>query len=52
MSIEYRKNEVKNKATGIYTDVHRNLINTLTYTEIDKVKFYLTQIEKILHKEV
>lgn len=30
MSIEFRKNEVKQKATDIYTDVNTNAVDSLT----------------------
>lgn len=52
MSIEYRKNEVKNKATDIYTRLHTNGLDLSSFTEVDKINYHLSQVLKILNKEV
>lgn len=49
MSVEYRKNQVKEKSTEIYTMVHTNGINPLSYTDIDKINHYLTEVLNILN---
>lgn len=49
MSVEYRKNQVKEKSTEIYTKVHTYEIDSLSYTDIDKINHYLTKVLNILN---
>lgn len=46
MSLEYRKNKVKLAIENLFTDTKK--VNDLSFTDVDKVNLYLTEINKIL----
>lgn len=48
MSLEFRKNDVKSKATEIYTLLHTHSMDSVNYVGIDKINYHLSQVLKII----